>query len=189
MGMFDKIREDLNGEVSKSVVQDTVTFITSEQPETLPAVLPPARPRAFSTPQEPGKCRAHTTGNYGDKRPCRNWAIKGGTVCRYHGGAAPQVKAAAQKRLNELLMPAIERLGELADQNEHLPSALGAVNTILNHTKGKPGENKNKGAKRGPTIIVGIGLGGLPASAIKVEVQQPDEEDYDEGELVDEGNE
>lgn len=32
-------------------------------------------------------------------RPCRNRAIPGGTVCRYHGGGAPQVRAAAARRL------------------------------------------------------------------------------------------
>src|SRR5690625_4140247 len=31
-------------------------------------------------------------------KPCGNWAIKGGTVCRSHGGAAPAVKAAAARR-------------------------------------------------------------------------------------------
>jgi hypothetical protein len=31
---------------------------------------------------------------------CRNWAIRGGTVCRLHGGAAPQVLVAAAKRLD-----------------------------------------------------------------------------------------
>lgn len=30
---------------------------------------------------------------------CRNWAILGGTVCRMHGGAAPQVRAAAKVRI------------------------------------------------------------------------------------------
>lgn len=31
--------------------------------------------------------------------PCKNYAIKGAAVCRLHGGAAPQVRAAAQVRL------------------------------------------------------------------------------------------
>ncbi|MDF3290741.1 hypothetical protein [Streptomyces silvisoli] len=31
--------------------------------------------------------------------PCKNFPIKGGTVCRSHGGAAPQVKAAAAARV------------------------------------------------------------------------------------------
>jgi hypothetical protein len=30
--------------------------------------------------------------------PCKNSPIKGGTVCRFHGGSAPQVLAAAAKR-------------------------------------------------------------------------------------------
>lgn len=31
--------------------------------------------------------------------PCLNYAIKGATVCRMHGGSAPQVRAAAQTRI------------------------------------------------------------------------------------------
>ena len=31
--------------------------------------------------------------------PCKAWAILGGYVCRTHGGAAPQVRAKAQERL------------------------------------------------------------------------------------------
>lgn len=34
-----------------------------------------------------------------DGTPCGAYAIRGGTVCRMHGGAAPQVKAAAARRL------------------------------------------------------------------------------------------
>jgi hypothetical protein len=30
---------------------------------------------------------------------CKNWAMRGASVCRIHGGAAAQVKAAAQRRL------------------------------------------------------------------------------------------
>lgn len=33
------------------------------------------------------------------KQRCTKWALKGGTVCRSHGGAAPQVRAAAQRNL------------------------------------------------------------------------------------------
>ncbi|MFC8517493.1 hypothetical protein [Streptomyces sp. NPDC057257] len=31
--------------------------------------------------------------------PCKNSPIKGGTVCKFHGGSAPQVQAAARERL------------------------------------------------------------------------------------------
>jgi hypothetical protein len=34
-------------------------------------------------------------------QPCKNWAIKGAEVCRFHGGSAPQVKAKAKERLAE----------------------------------------------------------------------------------------
>lgn len=36
--------------------------------------------------------------------PCGQWAITGGYVCWHHGGAAPQVKAAAARRWERELM-------------------------------------------------------------------------------------
>jgi hypothetical protein len=41
------------------------------------------------------RCTAHRS----DKQPCRAWAVWGATVCVSHGGAAPQVRRAAQRRL------------------------------------------------------------------------------------------
>jgi hypothetical protein len=38
--------------------------------------------------------------------PCGAKAIRGGTVCRMHGGGAPQVKAAAAARLRAVVDPA-----------------------------------------------------------------------------------
>jgi len=34
-----------------------------------------------------------------DGQPCRAMAARGANVCRVHGGSAPQVKAAAKRRL------------------------------------------------------------------------------------------
>lgn len=48
---------------------------------------------------------AKTTG-----KQCRRGAIHGGTVCKKHGGGAPQVKKAAAQRLRELQHPAISRI-------------------------------------------------------------------------------
>lgn len=48
-------------------------------------------------PSTKPRCTAHTTTG----RPCRRWPIRGGTVCPSHGGAAPQVRAAATRRLGE----------------------------------------------------------------------------------------
>lgn len=44
------------------------------------------------------KCRGHSKR---DGVHCGDWAAKGSDVCRRHGAAAPQVKAAAQRRLAE----------------------------------------------------------------------------------------
>lgn len=41
------------------------------------------------------RCTAHRS----DGQPCGAWSIRGGYVCRVHGGRAPQVRAAAEWRL------------------------------------------------------------------------------------------
>lgn len=55
---------------------------------------PPADERTYELPL-PGRCRAKTQAG----RPCRAWPIQGGTVCNKHGGSAPQVRAAADRRI------------------------------------------------------------------------------------------
>ena len=57
-------------------------------------------------------CLAHSkqTG-----KPCKQPPIKGGTVCRYHGGAAPQVIKSARRRLNDLVDPAITALTDIIE--------------------------------------------------------------------------
>lgn len=47
---------------------------------------------------------------------CRQWPIAGGTVCRMHGGSAPQVKQAAEARIKALAEGrALARLEELLE--------------------------------------------------------------------------
>jgi len=41
------------------------------------------------------RCTAHRTNGL----PCRAWAVRGAVVCVAHGGAAPQVRRAARRRL------------------------------------------------------------------------------------------
>ena len=56
-------------------------------------------------------------------KPCGAWAIKGGGVCRVHGGSAPQVRRKANMRLD---------LGVVRDAVHRLrgdPPALGVVDT------------------------------------------------------------
>jgi len=141
----------------------------------------------IALPDEPEpdarKCRAHTSGTYGPKRPCRNWAIKGGTVCPYHGGKAPQVKAAAQRRLQAMLDPALTELNTLIHQNAHLPSKLGAISMVANRTLGKVGDNKDKGNK-GPVINIGFGLGAMPVVQ-QLKAPKAVDDDVQDGELID----
>jgi len=147
--------------------------------------------KADIEPVEPDarKCRAHTSGLHGAKRPCRNWAIKGGTVCPYHGGKAPQVKAAAQRRLQAMLDPALTELNTLIHQNAHLPSKLGAISMIANRTLGKVGDNKDKGQK-GSVINIGFGIGAMPAQGFSVKLEKPkdDDDDISDGEVIDDAD-
>lgn len=48
----------------------------------------------MTEPMNPRRCKAHTTAG----NPCRRAPILGGEVCPSHGGRAPQVKAAAERR-------------------------------------------------------------------------------------------
>ena len=64
-------------------------------------------------------------------KPCQKSPIKGGTVCRLHGGAAPQVKRAAKLRLLELVDPAIATLARIMATSENEALRLKAADSIL----------------------------------------------------------
>jgi hypothetical protein len=54
--------------------------------------------------------------------------IPGGSVCRFHGGAAPQVKAAAQARLRAMVDPALGVLEyAMKRKDKDLRGALAAA--------------------------------------------------------------
>lgn len=55
----------------------------------------------MSLPNPKRQCRATSRAG----RQCRNTAIPGGAVCKYHGGAAPQVQRKAAERLADLIDP------------------------------------------------------------------------------------
>ncbi len=87
------------------------------------------------------QCTAHRkTGTQ-----CKNGAIPGGAVCRYHGGAAPQVKAKAELRVKEaleaMLPNGITRYGKLIE-SEQDSVALNAVKDLLDRTGHKPTERQ-----------------------------------------------
>jgi hypothetical protein len=70
-------------------------------------------------------------------------------VCRFHGGAAPQVKAAAQARLRAMVDPALGVL-EYAMKRKHkdLRGALTAAKEVLDRAKPE-GEGEGLEARTG----------------------------------------
>ena len=75
----------------------------------------------------PKPCTAHARN--GDT--CTQPAIKGATVCKMHGGSAPQVKDAARRRLWELIDPVLTRLFDIALKEEDPRVALVAIRDVL----------------------------------------------------------
>ncbi|MCI3277645.1 hypothetical protein [Streptomyces cylindrosporus] len=56
----------------------------------------------LAAPTDERRCTAHKKGPNGEKgERCQAWALKGQTVCRVHGGKAPQNLAAARRRQTE----------------------------------------------------------------------------------------
>jgi hypothetical protein len=81
------------------------------------------------------QCTAHAKSGSRCKQP----AIPGGAVCRYHGGSAPQVRNKAAIRLASLVDPAVAKLAKtLKSKTESI--ALRAVQDILDRTNMK-GDN------------------------------------------------
>lgn len=73
-----------------------------------------------------------------DGERCRNPPIRGGTVCAYHGGKAPQTIAAAQAFLASMREPALVRLNSILEERPPCPIcgrsdavALQAIRMVL----------------------------------------------------------
>lgn len=94
---------------------------------------------AVPAPTEKRRCKAKAKGS---GNQCRRYAIPGGSVCRNHGGGAPQVKAAAARRLaaeqlqadstaalawlgEQSVTDPLDELGRLATESRSLTTALG----------------------------------------------------------------
>lgn len=75
------------------------------------------------------RCKARSRSRDGGQ--CGNPAIPGGTVCRVHGGASPNALAAAQKRLQEMVPRALDRLLSELDQGDNSMARLKAVKEVL----------------------------------------------------------
>lgn len=62
---------------------------------------------------------------------CRQQAVRGTTVCRMHGGTAPQVQRKARLRLLELIDPAITTLAREMTTAKASVDRQRAANSIL----------------------------------------------------------
>lgn len=78
--------------------------------------------------QEPTLCKARRRNG----EPCRNPPMLGSSVCRMHGGAAPQVKRRAQQRILEASDQAAYRLVQMMQDTKIPPAVqLAAARDLL----------------------------------------------------------
>jgi hypothetical protein len=100
--------------------------------------------------RDPRKCTA--TNRAG--QPCGKYSMRGGTVCRAHGGAAPQTQAKAQAmvelaelRLRNLAPRAVAELESLVTGAESEQVRLQAANSLVDRSVGKPKERVDVAAQ------------------------------------------
>jgi hypothetical protein len=114
-------------------------------------------------------CSAHRR----DGMPCGAYAIRGGTVCRMHGGAAPQVRAAASGRMLELRL---ERRAARFDaltpqQQDELVRMLLPVDPEIEHLDtgvgGVGGAHRGKGRGGAPMGSLPHTIAGDPAGILR----------------------
>lgn len=80
------------------------------------------------------RCVAHKK----DGEQCRRWAIRGGVVCQYHGGSAPQVLAKARENMALAADHNRANVQRLADAAESEQVRLQASNSLIDRVLGRP---------------------------------------------------
>jgi hypothetical protein len=131
--------------------EDNVIDVESEEiveTDHLPAVIesdthrrsapmddPRAGPRDWSTYGTPDRrCKAHKKNG----EQCKNASVPGATVCRFHGGAAKHVKAAARARLENAADLMAKQLLGIALTAEGESVKLAAIRDALDRAGLKP---------------------------------------------------
>lgn len=99
----------------------------------------PVKGRSTAAIAGNGRVRCTATNRQGQQ--CGRSPILGGTVCRMHGGAAPQVRAAARERLSAMAPKALTRLDELMDRREFPTVQLQAARFVVEQEVGKAHEH------------------------------------------------
>lgn len=84
-------------------------------------------PDTTSPLPDPGEKCTSTCSTTGER--CTNWPIRGGKVCMMHGGAAPQVRDAANRRLQRDQMRV--DLGQLMAELEVTAAGRGPTEILL----------------------------------------------------------
>jgi hypothetical protein len=119
--------------------------------------LPAPRGRGSCRPRR-RRCLSHRKNG----AQCRNWAIRGGVVCRYHGGSAPQVLAKAQENIALAADHNRSNVQRLADEADSEQVRLQASNTLIDRALGKPTTTVELGPKtREPYEDILANLGGV----------------------------
>ena len=98
-------------------------------------------PTTVTATHEADRCQARTTSG----RPCRAHPIRGARVCRVHGGSAPQVRRAAERRLEaDTVRIEAARLMDLEGEDlhpvEHLLHELHRSAALVRVLGGRLGE-------------------------------------------------
>jgi len=97
---------------------------------------------------DPRRCTAKSSRS---QQRCKKWAIEHGTVCRTHGGAAPQVRKAALDRLESLVFPALNTLRKVIDNPEHpfnVRAAFGVIDRTIMRLGGEQTRKIQKTRKK-----------------------------------------
>ncbi len=106
---------------------DSGTQVPSQAVDDTPAVPEPPRNPTGSVHPMSRQCSAHNR----QGQQCGRAAIPGGTICGYHGGRAPQVLAAARRRLLEAADPVAAELIRLARYSEQDSVRVMAARDVL----------------------------------------------------------
>jgi hypothetical protein len=131
--------------------------------------------------RKPHHCVAHSSRT---GLPCRGTRVMGATVCPKHGGNLKRVKAKAQARLTEALMPVLNSLIKVATEGENENARVKASTDLLDRAeigalvKAKVRASKKEKADTSGKVVVNIGFmsNGTTPKVIEAKVVKSDEE-------------
>lgn len=99
---------------------------------TTPPAVGPMNPRDPRPPRYRADGTLLCSGHRSNGKDCNAPAVRGTTVCRVHGGSAPQVQRKARMRLAEMVDPALATLArEMVNPNGSAQSRLRAAENVL----------------------------------------------------------